>query len=256
MTIISFVNIKGGTGKTTSTINIAGELARRGKRVLLIDNDPQSNLTQILFGSDKTFKNYLYNVYQNPNVKIEHCVEQYSENIFVVPNCIGSSILEKTLSNRMSGETALKQKISSSKLCLSFDYILIDNSPFLGKLTTNALVCSDYYNIVIDTSTSALLGIEMVDEIVKEIRESMLNNDLKILGVIKNNFDFRNNYTKSLNGFLEKTNKYVFKTHIPTSIKYKESFMENKTIQEYSYEHSEHIKNIVDEMVDRIYADI
>lgn len=248
MHIISIINIKGGVGKTTTVINLAGALAHKGHKVLILDNDPQSNITQIL-----NIKNQytMYDLYTNKKVIFDDCISQYNNNIYVIPNSIESAILDMELNNRTNRENILKNKLNT--LNMEFEYILIDNSPFLNVIVHNALTMSDYYIEVIDNSTSAIQGLNLVSRTINNIKDSMLNDRIKLLGILRNRFDKRTNFTKQFVEVLESNYKdNLFNTIIYDSIKYKESITYNKTIQEYNKQYSEPYNALYREVIDRI----
>lgn len=245
--IISVFTVKGGTGKTTTAINLAGAFAEQGKKVLIIDNDPQSNVTQIL-NCENTFT--MYDLYTNKKISIEDCITYYSENIDVVPNTIESAILDTELHSKLNRENILKNKLVSLK---GYDYVLIDNSPFLSVLVQNSLVVSDYYITVIDNSTSSLQALNMVFKAVNDIKENMLNDKIQLLGILRNRFDKRTIFTKQLSEIVEENYKdQVFETIIRDTVKYKEAVAFNKTIQEYNNEYAKPYGSLYKEIIQRI----
>lgn len=246
--VISIINVKGGVGKTTTAINLAGQYALQKHRVLLIDNDSQSNLTQILNVKSKFT---LYDLYSNFKVNFDDCIVKYSGNIDVIPNTINSAILENELHNKMTRETILKSKFE--KFNNDYDVIIIDNSPFLGLCTTNAMCMSDSYIEVIDNSTSALQGLNLVNNLVKSIKENGINNNLNLLGILRNNFEKKTIFSKQLNEVI--TDEYkedIFETIIYNSVKYKEAVTMNKTIQEYDVKHAEPYNALYYEILNRL----
>lgn len=246
--VISIINVKGGVGKTTTAINLAGEFAQQKCKVLLIDNDSQSNLTQIL---NVKGKYTLYDLYSNSKVSFDDCVVKYNDKIDVITNTINSAILESELHNKMTRETILKSKFENFKN--DYDMVIIDNSPFLGLCTTNTMCMSNYYINVIDNSTSALQGLNLVNNLVNTISESSINNDLKLLGILRNNFDKKTIFSKQLNEVIEdEFKKDLFNTIIYNSVKYKEAVTANKTIQEYNKKHAEPYERLYHEIMDSI----
>ena len=247
-TIISIINVKGGVGKTTSTLNIAGQFAKFGHKVLLIDNDSQSNLSQIL---DVDHKYNLYDLYSNSKIKVEDCIVKYNDFISIIPNTIESAILESELHNKMTRETILKNKFSNFNNY--FDLIIIDNSPFLGICTTNALSMSSHYIEVIDNSTSALQGLNLVSNLVNNIKENGLNNNIKLLGVLRNNFDRKTSFSKQISEVVsEQFEEDLFTSIVYNSIKYKEAVADNKTIQEYNSKYAEPYENLYYEILSKL----
>jgi chromosome partitioning protein len=245
MNIISIVNVKGGTGKTTTTINIAGEIAKNKKKVLLIDNDPQSNLSQIL----KTKNRYnLVDLYTNKKVSFNDCIFKYNDYIYCIPSTLESANIEPELYRKMNRESVLKSKFDNEGLT-SYDYVLIDNSPFLGLMVTNSIVMSNYYMVILDNSIHALTGLNMVTHFIEDIKDNGLNQNIECLGILRNRFDLRTIFTKQMSDITEKTIKdRLFKTIIRDSIKYKESAAKNKPIQEYNNKASEPYTNLLHEI--------
>jgi chromosome partitioning protein len=246
--IITLLNVKGGVGKTTTTINLAGAIAKQKHKVLIIDNDSQSNVTQIL---NVTSEYNLYDLYTNNKVSFEDCIGSYNNYIYVIPNSIDSSMLESQLHNKMSRESILKNKYD--KFSNDFDFILIDNSPFLGITVQNSLVLSDYYIEIIDNSVSALQGLNMVKKITDEIKESTLNENLKLLGILRNRFEKRTLFNKQFDEVVQEELKgSLLKTIIYDSVKYKEASALHKVIQDYSAHHSKVYKDLYYEIIERL----
>ena len=247
--VISIINVKGGTGKTLTTINLGGQFAEQGHKVLLIDNDSQSNLSQIL---NVESEYSLYDLYSDSKVNFEDCIVSHSKNIDVVTNVIESAILEKDLHYKKNSEVILKEKFEKFKN--DYDMVIIDNSPFLGICTTNAMVMSSHYLEVIDNSVSAIQGLNLVRNLVKSISDGYENDNLKLLGILRNNFDKKTIFSKQMNEvILDEYKDKIFDTIIYNSVKYKESVAMNKTIQEYSKKHSEPYKKLYYEIIKRIH---
>jgi chromosome partitioning protein len=182
--IYAVSNHKGGVGKTTSTINIGAALANRSKKVLLVDLDPQANLTQSL-----GIKNVEISIYENlrGNTKIIHPVE-YRSNLYVLPSSLDLSAAEIELSSEPGREYILKELLAQLKN--KFDYIFIDCPPSLGLLTINALTASNYVLIPMQAEYLALRGLAKLNEIIKKI-QTRLNTDLKIGSVFLTQYDSR-----------------------------------------------------------------
>lgn len=246
--VISIINVKGGVGKTTTCANLAGQFAKQGHKVLLIDNDSQSNLSQIL---NVKGQYNLYDLYSNSKVNFEDCIVTYNEWIDLIPNVIESAVLESELHNRATRKTILKNKFEKFKN--NYDIVIIDNSPFLGLCTTNAMVMSNYYIEVIDNSTSALEGLNLVNNLVNNIKETRINKEIKLLGILRNNFDKKTIFSKQINEVItEELNNDVFKTIIYNSVKYKEAVASNLTIQDYNKKYSEFYKDLYYEIIKRM----
>lgn len=248
MVVISIINVKGGVGKTMTSINLAGQIAAESKSVLLIDNDSQGNLSQIL-NAKNTYT--MYDLYSNNKINFDDCITKYNDKIDVIPNSIESAILETELHNKLTRETILKNKFQNFKK--AYDFIIIDNSPFLGLMTINAMAFSDYYIEVIDNSPSALQGLNMVDKLVVDLRESLINKNINLLGILRNKFENRSIFTKQFKEVTEDAfGGKCFKTIIPDTIKYKEATACNMTIQEYDKKYVEPYKLLYKEIIERL----
>ena len=163
MKIIAFVNQKGGVGKTTLSLNLASLLAEEGKRVLIIDNDSQANITNTFFNEE--FDETIYNVIlkdQDLN-KVIH--KTSIENLDVVVNSLASADINLLLSTEIAREMKLKNAVVKANL--DYDYVLIDCNPSLDLNMINALVACDEVIIPIDCSAYSLTGLKnLVDFII------------------------------------------------------------------------------------------
>ena len=144
--VISVVNQKGGVGKTTTTVNVGIGLAREGKKVLLIDADPQGSLTASLGYEEPddlriTLATIMMDVINEEEINLEDGILHHQENVDLLPANIELSALEVTMGNVMSREMIMKEYIDAIRS--RYDYILIDCMPSLGMMTINALVSSD-----------------------------------------------------------------------------------------------------------------
>lgn len=246
--IITVINVKGGTGKTTTTINLAGSMSKLKRKVLILDNDSQSNVTQIL---NINSRYNMYDLYTNPKVDFTDCISMYNEYIYVIGNTIDSAILENELHNKYNRESILKNKYEAFQN--DFDYVLIDNSPFLGITVQNSLAMSNYYIEIIDNSTSALQGLNMVSKVINELRENNLISNLELLGILRNRFKKRSIFNRQFDEVLEEElHDKLFRTIIYDSIKYKEAAALHKTIQEYNMIYSKPYNDLYYELLNKI----
>ena len=181
--VISVANHKGGIGKTTSTINIGAALVALGKRVLLIDLDPQANLTQSLGVTNPEMT-----IYDNLRGEKVVCPIKVKKGFYVIPSSLDLSAAEIELSSEPGREYILKDIIS--RISTKFDYVLIDCPPSLGLLTINSLTCSDSVYIPLAAEYLPLRGLAKLNEVIEKIK-SRLNPKLEIASVFLTKYDQR-----------------------------------------------------------------
>ena len=218
--VISVANQKGGVGKTTTAVNLSTILAKKGKKVLMIDTDPQGNASSGL-GINKDVNFSVYDVIIN-DVEIENTVQQTMvKNLDVCPSNINLAGAEVELVSMMSREHRLKEKIDSQKD--KYDYIIIDCPPSLGLITLNAFTASDSVLIPVQCEYYALEGLGQLINTINLVKKH-LNKDLVIEGALLTMFDIRTNLS---NQVVKEVNKYfenkVYKTVIPRNVKLSEA---------------------------------
>ena len=181
--VISIANHKGGVGKTTSAINIGAGLNKLGKKILLIDLDPQANLSQSLGIADqeRTIYGALRGEYKITPLQI-------TKGLDIVPSTLDLSGAEVELSGEAGREYILKELLEP--LRSSYDYIIIDSPPSLGLLTINALTASNEVIIPLQAQYLALRGLSKLLEVVEKITKR-LNKELKVGGVFITQYDSR-----------------------------------------------------------------
>lgn len=240
MKVIAVVNQKGGVGKSTTAQNLGIGLARAGKRVLLIDADPQGNLTEVLGYNnpdeiDTTLASVMNDIIadkeRNPHEGILH----HSEGVDLVPSNIELSSLEVSLVNAMSREFILKMYIEP--LRASYDYCLIDCMPSLGMITVNALTAADSVLIPMQASHLSVKGLTQLINTVFMVRKR-LNRKLYIEGILMTMVDTRTNYAKQMLDKIREMHESVngihaFKTIIPKSIRVEEAGEKGMSIYTY-----------------------
>ena len=228
MKIIAIANQKAGVGKTTSVINIGAGLRQLGKRVLLIDLDPQANLTSSLGVIAHQLHKAIYQVLKGEAPFEEIWVDR--TGMKVLPSTLDLSGADLELSGMPGREFLLKERIGRP---WGFDYILIDCPPSLGLLTLNALTAAKEIYIPLQTDVSTLQGLRKLLQTVEMVKR-WLNKALTVTGVIHSRFDPRN----TLNGEVEDKIKAlfgnrVFRTEIREDSSIAEASSAEKTIFEY-----------------------
>lgn len=218
--IISVANQKGGVGKTTTAVNISSILAKRGKKVILIDADPQGNASSGL-GLEKDAENSLYDVLIN-DVDIESTLQDTDiKKLKVCPSNMSLAGAEVELVSQMSREQRLKEKIDVIKD--QYDFIIIDCPPSLGLITLNAFTASDSVLIPVQCEYFALEGLGQLLNTINLVKKH-LNKNLEIEGAVLTMYDMRTNLS---NQVVKEVKRYfddkVYKTVIPRNIKLSEA---------------------------------
>jgi len=218
--IIGVCNQKGGTGKTTTAINIASYLAVANRKTLLIDMDPQGNATSGA-GLKREGKNSIYEVIMGDAKIEESCYATEWPNLFVIPSDIALTGGEIELVNETNRETKLKNELA--KIKDSFSYIIIDAPPSLGLLTLNVLAAADGVIVPVQCEYYALEGVSNLLNTIELVRERV-NARLEIDGIVLTMGDFR---TKLALQVIEEIRNYfkekAFNTVIPRNIKLAEA---------------------------------
>ncbi len=218
--IISIANQKGGVGKTTTAVNLSACIAQRGKKVLLIDIDPQGNATSGL-GVEAHNSKSIYNVLIESLEMKNAIVPTEVKNLDVCPANISLAGAEVELVSMVSRETRLKESIDEIKDM--YDYVFIDCPPSLGLITLNSFTASDSVLVPIQCEYYALEGLGQLINTIKLVQKH-LNKNLEIEGVILTMFDARTNLSTQVAREVEKYfgNK-VFQTIIPRNIRLSEA---------------------------------
>ena len=228
--VVAIANQKGGVGKTTTSVNLSSILAKKGRKVLLIDTDPQGNATSGL-GIDKELESSVYDVIVN-EVPIEKTLKNtHHKNLKVCPSTINLAGAEVELVSMISREQRLKEKIDEIKD--KFDYIIIDCPPSLGLITLNTFTAADSVLIPIQCEFYALEGLGQLMNTINLVKKH-LNKELKIEGALLTMYDMRTNLS---NQVVQEVSKYfgnnVYKTVIPRNVKLSEAPSYGMSITEY-----------------------
>lgn len=219
-TIISVVNQKGGVGKTTTSLNIATCLAVTKKKTLLIDFDPQSNLSSGLGYRNQEKSIYNLLIEKDKNIK-DYIIKTKVDNLDIIPSNIDLSAFETDIFTQKNREFFLKNKLDN--ISEEYNYIIIDCPPSLGFLTINALSASDKVLIPMQCEFFSLEGISYLLETLDRIKTNF-NSKLSILGVLFTMYDKRNKITTQIeNDVRSCLGDFVFNTIIPRNVKLTES---------------------------------
>jgi chromosome partitioning protein len=217
MKIVAIANQKGGFGKTTTGVNLSACLAEQGKRVLLVDADPQGNSTSGLGIKKEGDEKSIYDVLINEVPIDEATKDTMIDKLKLLPAHIALAGAEVELVNMLAREQVLKRALNATKS--GYDYVFIDCPPSLGLLTLNALTAADTLLVPIQCEFYALEGLSQLMNTVKLVRKS-LNPDLDVEGVVLTMFDSRTNLSMLV---VEEVKKFfknkVYETIIPRSVR-------------------------------------
>lgn len=219
--IIAIANQKGGVGKTTTAINLSTCVAERGKKVLLIDIDPQGNATSGVGIAKSPDDKTIYDVLVNDEQMVNIIKPTAVKNLHICPSSINLAGAEVELVNLMSRETRLKRAIESMEQ--KYDYIFMDCPPSLGLITLNAFTAASSVLVPIQCEYYALEGLGQLVNTIKLVQKN-LNDNLEIEGVVMTMYDSR---TKLSTQVSEEVKRYfgdkVFNTVIPRNIRLSEA---------------------------------
>jgi chromosome partitioning protein len=245
--IITLLNQKGGVGKTTTTMNLGGYFSKKGYKVLLVDLDPQANLTTG------------FGVMNEPKNIYGSLLKEYSPNPYVIDTNLSILISHRNLSgfdravvNDIDKEFLLSEILKSLKN--EYDIIFIDCPPSLGLLTLNALVAADKIIVPLEAQVFSIDGLSSVFETISKVQKR-LNENLILLGIFLTKYDQRKILKKEMYASLENLyNEYLLKQTIRDNISLAEAPLNNQHIFQYDEKSIGAIdyKNLADELIERL----
>jgi chromosome partitioning protein len=226
--VIAFANQKGGVAKTTSTLNLAVALQEQGLRVLVVDLDPQGNLTMSQGLNPDSIERSMFDVLVH-RLPISEVIHEREVDLAV--SSIDLAGAELALSSQIGRERALEKSLSAVKG--GYDYVLIDTPPSLGLLTINALVAADGVIVPVQCEYLSLRGLVQLENTLSMIREN-LNPDVKIVGILPTMFDGRTLHSKEAVEILaENFGPLVFNTRIRKTVRYAEAPVKGSSVLKY-----------------------
>jgi len=234
--IIAIVNNKGGVGKTTVTVNLAHALAKRGKRVLIVDNDAQCNASSLLVDSD-IVSDSIYELYEADDTPIERCIYPTAyDGLSIIPNSEETAALEISL-NRGIPKTYLRLRDRiRAYVKQNFDFTFIDTPPNWGYFVLAALHAADCVIVpILCSSRFSMEGLTRALSLIDGVRERE-NPDLRLLRLVVNNVDKRTAISRVVADKLRRLfdENVLFKTSIPTNTQFAQAEMEGKSIIRFS----------------------
>ena len=238
MCIIAVANQKGGTGKTTTCVNLGIGLARAGKKVLLVDADAQGSMAVSLGvrepdNLDYTIVNIMEKVINDEDIADNEGIMHHEEGVDFIPANIELAGLETALVGVMSREFVLKSYLDNIKD--KYDYILIDCMPSLGMITINAFACADSILIPVQAAYLPVKGLEQLIKTIGKVKRQ-INPKLSIEGILLTMVDCRTNYAKDISALLIEnygSKVRIFENSIPISVRAAEISAEGVSIYQH-----------------------
>jgi chromosome partitioning protein len=206
---------KGGVGKTTTTISTGASLTRQGKRVLLVDGDPQANLTTSCLVDAGSTTYSTYDLFKNNRLKVEDTIVSTEWGFDLIPSSIVLASAEVELVSAFQREQVLAEKFQDLEK-LGYDYVLIDSPPSLGLLTINALAASDWVVMPVQCQLLSIMGLQAFIDVVELVQK--INRPLRISGVLLTMYDGRTAISREVEqNVREILGDLVFNSRIGTS---------------------------------------
>ena len=247
---IAIANQKGGVGKTTTVLNLGVGLARAGKRILLIDADPQANLTTGVVGRDEPAAT-IYDLLVGDSRAGAVIVRAGALGVDLIASSIDLAGAEVELISTIGGQTRLRTKLAAERL--DYDYILIDPPPSLGLLTINVLAASDEVIVPVSASFFSLKGISRLEKTIQDVRLNLDSPELKIGGVLATLTDNTNVSNDVIEAIRERFGDLAFETVIPRNVRIEEAHSRAESVFTHAPDSrgAEAYSNLVQEVIKR-----
>ncbi|MGI3784721.1 MAG: ParA family protein [Janthinobacterium lividum] len=231
--VIAVCNQKGGVGKTTTTITLGAALAELGRRVLLVDFDPQGSLSVGLGVNPHTLEHSIYNLMLTRDVTIGEVIDRTgTEGVDLLPSNIDLAAAELQLVSEVAREQTLSRVLKQVKG--DYDVILVDCAPSLGLLTINALTAADWVLMPLECEFFALRGIALLTDTIGKVQDR-LNPDLKVAGILGTMYDPRTLHSREvLDRVVQAFGDQVFHTVIRRTVKFPETTVAGEPITSYA----------------------
>ena len=234
MKIIAIANQKGGVGKTTTAVNLGAALAESGKRILIVDLDPQANATSS-FGLQAVEQTSLYEPLVGDGSIIERIFPTERDGLFIVPSDLDLAGAEVEIARMPNHLTRLAETLKPLHADQTFDFVFLDCPPSLGILMSNALAAADELLTPIQCEYLALEGLVKIVRLIEQVLDSGANDRLKLGGIVMTMFDARTNLSQQVVADVRKHfGERVYDTVIPRSVRLSEAPSFGKSILEYA----------------------
>ncbi len=247
MKIFAICNQKGGTGKTTTTVNMAAALTRAGKKVLLIDIDPQASLTEYFIPPARVAElgALLYDALLHGRAVAPY---ELGELVALIPTSIDLAAAEIELPNKLNQERTLARWLR--QFDTQFDYCLIDCPPSLGVLSTNALAAARWALIPVGCELMAERTLKLILNRVEDVRDTEVNTSLQVWRILPTNFDMRlAHHREILKAIRTKHGKLVYQEPVRATTKYKDAVSSGTDISDLDEKHGDYWDRLAAELI-------